>query len=104
MEYTEKKERARNFVAEHLKEDILDPKNLPLRETSLNWAISLLRLVVTAVNVVYSTVQLIFSLLLAGGDLLAKGLNKLMPAPKIALAPDRPEVFNFRDKDRIVEK
>ena len=83
MEYTEKKERARNFVAEHLKEDILDPKNLPLRETALNWCISLLRLVIVAFNVIQATVQLIFSLLLAGGDLLAKGLNKLMPAPKV---------------------
>jgi len=84
MEYPDKKEKARNFVAEHLKEDILDPKNLPLRETALNWAISLLRLVVTAVNVASSTLQLIFSLFLVGGDLLAKGLNRLMPAPKVA--------------------
>lgn len=83
MEYFDKKERARNFVAEHLKEDILDPKNLPLRETSLNWAISILRLFIVAVNVVYSTVQLIFSLLLATGDLIARGLNRLMPTPKV---------------------
>jgi len=84
MEYTDKKEKARNFVAEHLKEDILDPKNLPLRETALNWTISILRLVIVAVNVIYSTVQLIFSAMLALGDLIARGLNKAMPAPKVA--------------------
>ena len=83
MEYPDKKEKARTFVAEHLKEDIIDPKNLPLRETALNWAISLLRLVIVAVNVIYSTVQLIFSAMLALGDLIARGLNKAMPAPKV---------------------
>ena len=84
METTDKFQRAREFAAEHLKEDILDPKNLPLRETSLNFVISLLRMVVVAVNLIYSTVQLIFSLLLATGDLLTKGLAKIMPAPKPA--------------------
>ena len=84
MELSEKTQRAREFVQDHLKEDILDSRTLPLRETSLNFAISILRLVVTAVNVIYSGVQFSFSLLLATGDLLAKGLTKAMPAPKEA--------------------
>jgi len=83
MDQSDKFQRAREFAEIHLREDILDPKTLPLRETSLNFAISLLRLVVVAGNVVYSAIQLGFSLFLVIGDLLVKGLVRIMPAPKV---------------------
>ena len=79
----EKKEKAASFVKEHLREDILDPKNLPLREAAVNWSISILRLFIVAFNVIYSTVQLIFAAMLALGDLIARGLQKAMPSPKV---------------------
>lgn len=88
----------REFIQEHLREDILDPQNLPLRETSLNFAISIIRLAVTAFNVGYHGVQFGFSLLLALGDLIAKGLQKAMPAPRVKMANDDTEIIGFRSK------
>ena len=70
------------FANRYLQEDIIDIENLPLRETSVNLVMSTFKLAVTAVNLVFSACQFGFSLLLAAGDLLAKGLAKVLPAPK----------------------
>ena len=81
---TNRTERIGEFVGRYLKEDIIDIGNLPLRDTGINFAMSILKVVVTAVNLVFSTCQLGFSIILAAGDLLARGLARVLPAPKVA--------------------
>lgn len=81
---TTKTERLREFIGICLNDDITDLRGLPVRETSINLGLGFLMVLVTVLHFALNIWQFVVSLLLVGYDLIAKGLVKIMPAPKKA--------------------
>lgn len=81
--HTNKTERLKEFIGIVLKEDTNDLRGLDFRETTVNLGLSILMVMVTVLHLVLSCWQFVVSLLLVGYDALSKGLERVMPAPKM---------------------
>lgn len=79
----DKTQRIREFLAICQKEDALNLRGWPIKETATNLGLYTLMLIVTAFYVALGICQVAVSLIQAATDLIAKGLVKIMPAPKI---------------------
>lgn len=79
-----KTERLREFIGIVLEDDITDLRGLPLKETTINLGLGLLMVLVTILHFALNIWQFVVSLLLVGYDLIARGLAKIMPTPKVA--------------------
>jgi hypothetical protein len=79
-----KTERIREFVGIVLQEDIIDLRGIPVKEATINLGLGLLMVLVTLLHFILNIWQFVVSLLLVSYDLIARGLAKVMPAPKMA--------------------
>jgi len=81
---TTKTERFHRFIESCLQDDIDSLRGWPLVETATNFGIGILMFLMASLHLVISATQLAFSLIATVGDLLVKGLTKIMPAPRVA--------------------
>ena len=79
---TTKTERLREFIGIVLQDDTNDLRGLAIKESTINLGLGLLMVLVTILHFALNIWQFVVSLLLVGYDLIAKGLVKIMPAPK----------------------
>jgi len=77
-----KAERLKEFLLIFQKENILSLKGWPVKETATNLGLYTLMLLVTALYVALGICQVAASLIQGASDLIAKGLAKVMPAPR----------------------
>jgi len=78
----DKTERLREFLAIFQKENVLSLKGWSVKETAINLGLYALMLLVTALYVALGVCQVAASLIQGFSDLIAKGLVKIMPAPR----------------------
>ena len=78
----DKTERLKEFLAIFQKENTLSLKGWPVKETAINLGLYTLMLLVTALYVALGICQVAASLTQGVCDLIAKGLVKIMPAPR----------------------
>ena len=78
----DKTERLKEFLAIFQKENILSLKGWPIKEAAINLGLYTLMLLVTVLYVALGICQVAVSLVQGACDLIAKGLAKIMPAPK----------------------
>lgn len=75
-------ERLKEFLAIFQKENTLSLRGWPIKETATNLGLYTLMLLVTALYVALGICQVAASLIQGACDLIAKGLVRIMPAPK----------------------
>ena len=78
----DKTERLKEFLLIFQKENTLSLKGWPVKETATNLGLYTLMLLVTALYVALGICQVAASLIQEAGDLIAKGLAKVMPMPR----------------------
>ena len=78
-----KTQRIKEFVGIVLHDDITDLRGIPVKEATINLGLGLLMVLVTILHFALNIWQLVVALLLVGYDLIARGLTKIMPAPKV---------------------
>lgn len=84
-----KTERLREFIGIVLQDDITDLRGIPVKESTINLGLGLLMVLVTVLHFALNIWQFVVSLLLVGYDLVAKGLAKIMPAPKMEIKEEK---------------
>jgi len=84
-----KTERLREFIGIVLQDDITDLRGIPVKEATINLGLGLLMVLVTILHFALNIWQFVVSLLLVGYDLIAKGLAKIMPAPKLDIKEEK---------------
>jgi len=75
--------RFRQFMDSCLQDDIDGLRGFPLKETAINFGIGILMFLMVTLHLLTKALQLAYSLVATGCDLLVKGLVKIMPAPKM---------------------
>jgi hypothetical protein len=79
----DKMQRIQEFVKVSLEDDSTDLRGIEIKDASIHLGLGILMVLVVSVHLALSMWQFAVSILLAGYDLIAKVLTKIMSAPKV---------------------